>query len=156
MDHKEPLEAEDLTDSVLVTRRVGRQLPSVPSKIPVRREQSLPSSGRSTPCMMTSSMTSVPGLQREASSPPGMLFTGTKPRPPLAPKPSLNIMQRSAPGPASPAPVTSPGAASKIPRPRNNFGMKKWDSTSALEVSCEKHVLRKSKLMRFSSAACRA
>ena len=134
MDNKEPLEAEDTTDNVPVTRRPGRQLPAVPSKIPVRREQSLPSSGRSTPCMMSSSVTSVPGLQREASSPPGMLVTGTKPRPPLAPKPSLNIMQRSAPGPASPAPAASPG--SKIPRPRNNSGMKKWDSTSALEVSC--------------------
>ena len=136
MDNKEPIEAEDLTDNIPV-KRTGRQLPAVPSKIPVRREQSLPSSGRSTPCMMSSSVTSMPGLQREASSPPGMLVTGTKPRPPLAPKPSLNIMQRSAPGPASPAAVTSPGAVtSKIPRPRNNFGMKKWDSTSALEVSC--------------------
>ena len=126
MDSTEAAECE-----APVTRRPGRQLPAVPSKIPVRRDQSLPSSGRSTPGLATPG----PGLQREASSPPGLLFTGgtQRPRPLLAPKPSLNIMQRSAPGPASP-PVNS-GAASKIPRPRNNGGLKKWDSTSALEVS---------------------
>ena len=56
-----------------------RQLPATPqpSKIPVRRESSLPSSGRSTPCSLPPhSAGARPGLVREASSPPGLLFTG--------------------------------------------------------------------------------
>ena len=61
---------------------------------------------------------------------------GAKPRPPLAPKPSLQLVR---PGVTSAAsgqpPLTSPG--SKIPRPRSGSTearLKKWDSTSRLEV----------------------
>ena len=124
MDGHEPSSSDNAT---VVTKRPGRQLPALPSKIPVRRDQSLPSSGRSTPCLTTQR----PGLQREASSPPGLMFTGTKPRPPLAPKPSLNIVRPVA-GHVTPT-ILSPG--SKIPRPKNDSRLKKWDSTSCLEVS---------------------
>ena len=114
-----------------------RQLPATPqpSKIPVRRESSLPSSGRSTPCSLPPH-SARPGLVREASSPPGLLFTGAKPRPPLAPKPSLQLVRPGLTSPASGQPqLTSPG--SKIPRPRSGSTetrLKKWDSTSRLEV----------------------
>ena len=132
-----------------VTKRPGRQLPALPgtSKIPVRRDQSLPSSGRSTPCHVTSQSPKPngPGLKREGSSPPGLLFTGAKPRPALAPKPSLTVTQRqggsmvrSCSGALSP--VTS--TISKIPRPSSQDGrLKKWDSTSRLEVKTESCII---------------
>lgn len=115
----------DSTD--ITVKRSGRQLPALPSKIPVRRDQSLPSSGRSTPCLVTPTR---PGLKREGSSPPGLLFTGAKPRPPLAPKPSLNIQR----GQQMSTSVTI-GPGSRIPRPKPDTTLKKWDSTSKLEVS---------------------
>jgi len=70
------------------TRRPAakRELPKLPSKIPVRRDYSsppsLPSSGRSTPSSFTR-----PAMKREASSPPGLMTT-PKQRPPIAPKPT--------------------------------------------------------------------
>ena len=139
-------------------RRPGRQLPQLPSKIPVRRDQSLPSSGRSTPCSPVR-----PALKREVSSPAGLMTTPGKPRPPIAPKPShTKITARlSLPSagrgraqgntPRSPAvvgtnsqtadleslsgrstPSSSLSRLSKIPRPDKI--LKKWDSTSRLEV----------------------
>ena len=95
-DHTDNMEAKEITDNsnensnIGANKRSGRQLPAVPSKIPVRRDQSLPSSGRSTPCLPPAPR---PGIKREGSSPPGLLFTGTKPRPPVGPKPSLNIVR---------------------------------------------------------------
>jgi len=70
------------------TRRVHtkRELPKLPSKIPVRRDYSsppsLPSSGRSTPSSFIR-----PAMKREGSSPPGLMTT-PKQRPPIAPKPT--------------------------------------------------------------------
>ena len=61
---------------------------------------------------------------------------GAKPRPPLAPKPSLQLVRPGVTSAASGQPqLTSPG--SKIPRPRSGSTearLKKWDSTSRLEV----------------------
>lgn len=144
----------------MTERRQGRQLPQLPSKIPVRRDQSLPSSGRSTPCSSVR-----PAMKREASSPAGFMSTPaqTKPRPPIAPKPShTKISARlSLPSagrgrshgntsrsqvvvtPQYPAsdvecasgrstPSSSLGRLSKIPRPDKI--LKKWDSTSRLEM----------------------
>ena len=131
-------------------RRAGRQLPQLPSKIPVRRDQSLPSSGRSTPCSPVR-----PAMKREGSSPAGLMTTPAKPRPPIAPKPShtkitarlsLPSAGRGRPqgtpawSPVEPAeslsgrstPSSSLGRLSKIPRP--DKVLKKWDSTSRLEV----------------------
>ena len=141
-------------------RRTGRQLPQLPSpsKIPVRREQSLPSSGRSTPCSPVR-----PAMKREGSSPAGLMTTPAKPRPPIAPKPShpkisarlsLPTAGRGRPqgntgrspglttsqtpevesGSASgrSTPSSSLSRLSKIPRPDKI--LKKWDSTSRLEV----------------------
>ena len=137
-------------------RRAGRQLPQLPSKIPVRREQSLPSSGRSTPCSPVR-----PPMKREASSPAGLMTTPAKPRPPIAPKPSHtkisarlslpNAGRGRAQGNTARSPVVSnsqpaevecasgrstPSSSlsrlSKIPRPDKI--LKKWDSTSRLEV----------------------
>ena len=128
MEGQENTDISNDNNNISVNKRSGRQLPAVPSKIPVRRDQSLPSSGRSTPCLPPAPR---PGIKREGSSPPGLLFTGTKPRPPVGPKPSLNIVRPGAV--VSP----SPGSASKIPRPRPDpvtSRLKKWDSTSALEV----------------------
>ena len=144
-------------------RRQGRQLPQLPSKIPVRRDQSLPSSGRSTPCSPVR-----PPMKREVSSPAGLMTTPAKPRPPIAPKPSHTKItarlslpsagrgraqgsQGSSRSPVSPAVAPSSSQAaeletesgrstpsssltrlSKIPRPDKI--LKKWDSTSRLEV----------------------
>lgn len=135
-------------------RRQGRQLPQLPSKIPVRRDQSLPSSGRSTPCSPVR-----PPMKREVSSPAGLMTTPAKPRPPIAPKPSHTKItarlslpsagrgraqgsQGSSRSPVSPAeletesgrstPSSSLTRLSKIPRPDKI--LKKWDSTSRLEV----------------------
>ena len=154
MDSTEAAECE-----APVTRRPGRQLPAVPSKIPVRRDQSLPSSGRSTPCSPVR-----PTLKREGSSPAGLMTTPAqaKPRPPIAPKPSHTKISarlslpnagrgRAQGTPArsqsvvsnnQPAelecvsgrstPSSSLSRLSKIPRPDKI--LKKWDSTSRLEV----------------------
>ena len=137
----------------------GRQLPQLPSKIPVRRDQSLPSSGRSTPCSPAR-----PAMKREASSPAGLGTSPAqaKPRPPIAPKPShpkisarlslpsagrgrsLGSSSRSQVVPHHQAgdeletasgrstPSSSLSRLSKIPRP--DKVLKKWDSTSRLEV----------------------
>lgn len=173
------------------TRRPNtkRELPKLPSKIPIRRDYSsppsLPSSGRSTPCS-----SSRPAIKREGSSPPGLMST-PKQRPPIAPKPthakitqkmslpigasqnsptyktpaggrgrSLSSATKSGLG-QSQSPPTGPGSQrdspeletasgrstpsssltrlSKIPRPDKI--LKKWDSTSRLEVrSCAKFV----------------
>ena len=123
--------SEEVTGGGQVNKRQGRQLPAVPSKIPVRRDQSLPSSGRSTPSHVTSPAPHVPPLKREASSPPGLLFTGAKPRPPLAPKPSLNIGARSATSSKIPVPAT--------PAQHPTGRLKKWDSTSRLEAKTLKY-----------------
>jgi len=96
------------------------------SRIPVRRDSSLPSSGRSTP---TQRMT------RERSSPPGGLMTG-KPR--LAPKPKIAASKTAGGQLATPATKptaqaeTPSGGGSKIPRPDRLT--KKWESTSKLEM----------------------
>ena len=136
----------------------GRQLPQLPSKIPVRRDQSLPSSGRSTPCSPAR-----PAMKREASSPAGLGTSPAqaKPRPPIAPKPShpkisarlslpsagrgrsLGSSSRSQVVPhqagdeletasGRSTPSSSLSRLSKIPRP--DKVLKKWDSTSRLEV----------------------
>ena len=106
------------------------------SRIPVRRDSSsppsLPSSGRSTPVHR-------PPMQREGSSPPGLL-PHPKPRPAIAPKPKLG--QRLAPDPSS-GPLSLPGGQgatggpfSRIPRPEHI--LRKWESTSKLEVCSSK------------------
>ena len=175
------------------TRRSSakRELPKLPSKIPVRRDYSsppsLPSSGRSTPSSFVR-----PAMKREGSSPPGLMTT-PKQRPPIAPKPThakisqklslptgtsqststyktpaggrgrpLVSASRAGLGQSQTPPVgtgsqrdspaseletasgrSTPSSSltrlSKIPRPDKI--LKKWDSTSRLEVgSCSKFV----------------
>ena len=171
------------------TRRTNtkRELPKLPSKIPVRRDYSsppsLPSSGRSTPSSFVR-----PAMKREGSSPPGLMTT-PKQRPPIAPKPThakisqktslptgtsqnspiyktpaggrgrplasasrVGLGQSQTPPAGSGSQRDSPASEletasgrstpsssltrlSKIPRPDKI--LKKWDSTSRLEVgSC--------------------
>ena len=147
-----------MEDREVREKRPGRQLPQVPSKIPVRRDQSLPSSGRSTPCSAAR-----PAMKREASSPAGLMTTPAKPKPwpPIAPKPSHPKISARLSLPSSgrgrshgnssrsqvvtqqpPAdlecasgrstPSSSLTRLSKIPRPDKI--LKKWESTSRLEV----------------------
>ena len=116
------------------------------SRIPVRRDLSLPSSGRSTPCSSTTPR--HPPMQREGSSPPGLLKTsscssiGNPAKPKVPPKPKLSaplLPSRGRPreseggsGRSTPSSTSTP--SSRIPRPSNSVGIKKWDSTSCLEV----------------------
>ena len=118
------------------------------SRIPVRRDLSLPSSGRSTPSSSSTSSTARhPPMQRETSSPPGLLshktnsIIGHNNKPKVPPKPKLSApllparghARESSEGPSS-GRSTPSGSASRIPRPSNSVGIKKWDSTSCLEV----------------------
>ena len=112
------------------------------SRIPVRRDLSLPSSGRSTPCSTTTPR--HPPMQREGSSPPGLLShktsscsnIGNPAKPKVPPKPKLSAPLLPSRG----RPRESEGGSgrstpsSRIPRPSNSVGIKKWDSTSCLEV----------------------
>ena len=113
------------------------------SRIPVRRDSSsppsLPSSGRSTPVYR-------PPMQREGSSPPGLL-SHHMPRPAIAPKPKLGQKQgndstgghqsilggpQSVLGGSQSVLGGQIGPFSRIPRPEAK--MRKWESTSKLEV----------------------
>ena len=124
------------------------------SRIPVRRDLSLPSSGRSTPCSSTTPRNHPP-MQREGSSPPGLLSHKTSssscsniasvqapPKPKVPPKPKLSAPllpargrpRESSEGGGGSGRSTPSSSSSRIPRPSNSVGIKKWDSTSCLEV----------------------